>query len=47
MVNLFFSTMVSENGFLLVSGSERHKLTVLDERQRTVQRSGLETIIKS
>lgn len=36
MINLFFSTMMSENGFLLVSGPERYKITIHDERQGTV-----------
>lgn len=35
MVYQFLSTMVSENGFLLVSGSGRKTFTVLDETHRT------------
>lgn len=34
MVYQFLSTMVSENGFLLVSGSGRKTFTVLDETQK-------------
>ncbi len=34
MVYLFLSTMMSENGFLLISGSERSTFAVLNERQQ-------------